>query len=222
MIIGSLIQTLIHSLHSYVYLSGSKTHLFANNLEVLGFQGSAEGLRPSLKHKGKIQSWPTLTIRSELDAYLWLTRFLRIFIPGRARLVMEMKKLYLIQVVDKPKQKLAHDDKMEEFDQDLTKPSRNGRSKRPSIRRKWVEKDTFNWGNTQQEAFEKVKQAISTNAMADADPDLQYHLATGASDTALGGCLFQLYVTEPGTEATPRLLPNERVIMFYVLQAPRC
>ena len=56
--------------------------------------------------------------------------------------------------------------------------------------------------------------------MTGTDPELQYHLATDASDTALGGCLFQLYDTSPGTEATPRWKPNERINMFlsYKLQ----
>lgn len=56
-----------------------------DNLELLGFQGTAEGLRPSLKHREKVINWPTPTNRAELDAFLWLTPFLRIFISGRTR-----------------------------------------------------------------------------------------------------------------------------------------
>ena len=37
-----------------VYLSGHKTQMFSDSLKVLGFQGSASGLRPSMKHKNKI------------------------------------------------------------------------------------------------------------------------------------------------------------------------
>ena len=50
--------------------------------------------------------------------------------------------------------------------------------------------------------------------MAGADPPLQYHLAVDASDEAVGGCLFQLQGVTPGTEATPKFLPNEKIIMF--------
>ena len=196
------------------YLSGHKTNFFSNSLEVLGFQGSAEGLKPSIKHQDKIRNWPVPTNRTELDAFLWLTPFLRIFIPGRAQLVMELKKAYLMQVMDEPKVKQAHDDEVEECDQDFTKHPRTKRSKKPTVRRKWIEKDTFDWEEAQQEAFDKVKEAISANAMSGADPDLQYHLATDTSDTALGGCLFQLHRQQAGTEATPKLRPTERIIMF--------
>lgn len=49
---------------------------------------------------------------------------------------------------------------------------------------------------------------------------LQYHLTTDASITALGGCLFQLHDTAPGTEAILKFLPNERINFFmsYCLQ----
>ena len=36
---------------SPVYLSGHKTHMFTDSLEMVGFTGSAEGLRPSAKHR---------------------------------------------------------------------------------------------------------------------------------------------------------------------------
>ena len=39
-----------------VYLAGSKTHVFADNLELLGFQGDADGLRPSLKLRKKVKN----------------------------------------------------------------------------------------------------------------------------------------------------------------------
>ena len=198
-----------------IYLSGPKTHVFAENLELLGFHGNAEGLRPSLKHRQKVQDWPVPTTRAELDAFLWLTPFLRIFIPGRAAHVLEMKKAYLELVMAQPKMKQAHDDEIEECDQDFTKtPRPPARPRRVTIQRKYVEKDTFDWGNSQQLSFEAVKTAITKNAMAGADPSLQYHLAVDASDEAVGGCLFQLQGVAAGTEATPKFLPNERVIMF--------
>ena len=41
--------------YRYTYLSGLETSLFDDSLEVLGSQGSAAELRPSLKHQEKIQ-----------------------------------------------------------------------------------------------------------------------------------------------------------------------
>ena len=198
-----------------IYLSGPKTNLSASSLELLGFEG---GIRPSLKHRRKILDWPTPQNRAELDAFLWLTPFLRIFIPGRSELVMEMKRSYLTLEPNEPKPRRAHDADMEDCDADLTKKPRTSKPKKPTIQRKWVEKSVFEWGANQQMAFEAVKKAISTNAMSGADPDSQYHLATDASKTGLGGCLFQLHGTKPGTEATPKLLPNERIIFFMSYQ----
>ncbi len=64
---------------------------------------SAEGLKPSQKHKEKITKWTIPSSREELDSFLWLTPFLRIFVPGRGQLVMDMKKAYLEQVADELK-----------------------------------------------------------------------------------------------------------------------
>ena len=50
--------------------------------------------------------------------------------------------------------------------------------------------------------------------MAGVDPSLQYRLAVDASDAAVDGCLLQLKGVTPGTEASPKFLPNERRIMF--------
>ena len=137
-----------------IYLSGPKTHVFAENLELLGFQGNAQGLRPSLKPRQKVQDWPVPTTRAELDAFLWLTPFLRISIPGRAAHVLEMKKAYLELVIAQPKTKQAHDDEMEECDQDFTKtPRLPARPRKATVQRKYVEKDTFDWGVSQQAIF---------------------------------------------------------------------
>ena len=197
-----------------VYLAPSKTYMFSDSITLLGFHGSQAGLRPARKHQDKILNWPIPTSRDELDAFLWLTPFLRIFIPGRAELVMRMKTSYLMQVPDEPKEKKPHHDELEECDEDLTRPARRTKPRKPTIRRKWVEKESFEWNQDHQEAFDLVKHAIGTNAMAGPDPDVQYHLATDASEMTVGGCLFQLHGVPPGTEATHRVLPNERINMF--------
>ncbi len=74
-----------------VYLSGKKTKAFMDTLELLGFEGSRSGLRASAKHRNKIQQIPVFISREELDAFLWLTPLLRIFISGREALVMKLK-----------------------------------------------------------------------------------------------------------------------------------
>lgn len=53
-----------------VYLFGHKTVIMRDNLDLLIFQGTPEGLRPSLKHREKIINWSVPTNRAELDAFL--------------------------------------------------------------------------------------------------------------------------------------------------------
>lgn len=47
-----------------VYLLGHKIMVFVDDLELLGFQGSASGLRPSIKHREKIQLCYDPTLQS--------------------------------------------------------------------------------------------------------------------------------------------------------------
>ena len=169
-----------------VYLSGAKTFVFMDSLEMVGFTGSAEGLRPSVKHRSKILEWEEPKTREDLEAFLWLTPFLRIFIPGRAEHVMTLKESYLEKV-----------------------PVTEG-----SARYKYVEKATFDWGSEQSKSFQYIKQNISDNAMSGADSNLQYHVAADASKRALGACLFQLHGQSPGTEATDKLKSSVRIVMF--------
>ena len=99
--------------------------------------------------------------------------FLQRFIPGRAEHVMALKEAYL--------------EKVPITDQERRAKEPNRRKK--SVRTKWVDKP-FEWTEVQQEAFIYIKEAIQNNAMAGADPDLQYHLAMDASKRATGAVLF--------------------------------
>lgn len=129
--------------------------------------------------------------------------------------MLKLKEAYLTEVPAEPKPKKPHDDEVEDCDKDLTKKKQTStRPKKPTIQRKWVEKETFDWGPSQQESFETIKESITDNAMAGADPAAQYHLVTDASKRGVGGVLFQLKGVPTGTEGTPKFLPNERIIMF--------
>jgi hypothetical protein len=77
-----------------IYLSGRKTTAFMTTLELIGFMGSVDGLRPSIRHRDRILNWPVPRDQKELDAFLWLTPFLRIFIPGRAEHAIRLKEAY--------------------------------------------------------------------------------------------------------------------------------
>ncbi|KAI9878296.1 MAG: hypothetical protein M1823_006977 [Watsoniomyces obsoletus] len=81
-----------------VYLAPHKMHVFTDSLDLLGFTGDARGLWPPVKHRQLVADWPTPRNRDELDAFIWLTPFLRIFIPGRADHVMRLKEAYQEEV----------------------------------------------------------------------------------------------------------------------------
>ena len=191
-------------------------YAFDEKLDILGFEGTSTGLRPSTKHRDKVKNWSTPTSREELDAFLWLTPFLRIFIPGQAEHVMILKEAYFKKVPAKIKIRKPHDEDLEECDLDLAKLSNRSTTKlkKPTIRRNFTEKDTFDWGPRQEVSFQAIKDAINNNGVAGADLNLQFHLLVNASQTSIGGVLFQIIGVKPGTEAAMKFAANERIVMF--------
>ena len=55
---------------------------FDDKFNILGFERTAERLKPIIKHQNKVKNWATLTNLKKLDVFLWLTTFLPIFILG--------------------------------------------------------------------------------------------------------------------------------------------
>src|SRR5437868_11497722 len=74
-----------------ISLSASKTKVFVKTLELVGFMGSPEGLRPSVQHRDRILNWHVPQNLAELDEFICLTPLLRIFISGRAEYVIRVK-----------------------------------------------------------------------------------------------------------------------------------
>jgi hypothetical protein len=80
-------------------------------------------------------------------------------------------------------------------------------------KRKTLKKSVgFKWGQSQEEAFTKIKMAIVTNACWGGILDLQYHLATDSSNYAYGG--FQLIGVPPGTVFKKELVPKMQIVQF--------
>jgi RNase H-like domain found in reverse transcriptase len=146
-----------------VYLVPHKIFAFVKSVELLGFEGSEMGLRPALRHRSKVMDWPTPTCKEEVEAFVWLTPFLRIFIPGRAGHARTLKRSY------------------------MTEQQIEG-----SVRKAWVPKEDFAWGKEQDNSFHVVKECIANNVIAGFDETLSLHLACDASKTGAGGCLFQV------------------------------
>ena len=165
-----------------IYLKPSKTSLFFPSLEFVGLQGSGSGLRPSLRKREQILQWPTPTCYEEVDAFCFLTPFLRRFIPGRADLCAILQEC--------------------------------------GVKRKDRGRVPFKWTPEKQKAFDIVKEAIAENAMAPADPTIQYHLAMDASQRGIGGALFQLHGIDAHTEATncEEHREAERIIQFMTFR----
>lgn len=51
--------------------------------------------------------------------------------------------------------------------------------------------------------------------MSGTDPQIQFHLVVDASQTAIGGVLFQLHGVPSRTEASPQFGSQERVNLFF-------
>ena len=173
-----------------LYLKDSKSHFFCQSLDFVGLEAGPNGLRPSLRKREAILQWPTPTCTAEVDAFCYLTPFLRRFIPGRADLV-RILKYGQTEKVDKGTGKSKRIDEVE-----------NGCE--------------FYWDREKEVAFQAIKQAIANNAMASPNPNAQYYLAVHASKRGIGGVLFQLEGIPPGEEAgNEKVYRNvERIIMF--------
>jgi len=174
-----------------MYLKDSKSCFFSDSLSFVGLEAGPNGLRPSLRKRETVLRWPTPMSQEEVEAFCYLTPFLRRFIPGRAELVRIMK-----------------------YGKECSGSSGKETTDRQQRQRAYAEE--FIWDSDRNTAFEAIKQAIANNAMAAPNPNAQYHLAVDASKKGLGGVLFQLGEVDPGTEATNtgkhRMM--ERIIMF--------
>ena len=104
-----------------VYLAPHRTFIFTDQLDFVGFTGDKNGLWPSMKHRERIRHWPKPTTRAEVEAFLWLTLFLRIFITGQAQHAIIIKQSYLKEASVEPTLALS----------------------KKSMRKKWVEKAEF-------------------------------------------------------------------------------
>ena len=76
----------------------------------------------------------------------------------------------------------------------------------------------WSWGERQDKSFAAIKKAVIERALYGGSDHRQYHLATDASKTGMGGVLFQLIDCEPGTRVTTLNRKNMRIVMFISLR----
>ncbi len=55
---------------------------------------------------------------------------------------------------------------------------------------------------------------MTNNAVAGADPNLQFHLSVDSSQIGIGGVLFQIKRMKPGIEAATKFAENQQILLF--------
>lgn len=157
-------------------LNPDKCKFFSPQIEVLGFIKDEYGIRPSQDKQDVIGNYETPEDEKDLERFCAMLPYIGdACIPGRADLVQILKKAVVRQTA------------MELVD---------GKRKRVT------KKLGFVWTKECDEAFKQVKHSVLSNCVSGGDPDLQYHLATDASGTGIGGHLFQLPGYPTGTWAS--------------------
>ncbi|KDN65206.1 hypothetical protein CSUB01_12580, partial [Colletotrichum sublineola] len=178
-------------------LSGSKTFLFDDHANSVGFEIREGRVRPSLKHRTKFAKWkeeyrqkPPKTWE-EVQGLLYLTPFVRKYIPGRADLEIKIKQAFF---------------------KEENKQTKLGKK---SIQREWVPLDTPAWGEEQAKALDDICDAVQKNATHGASSTAQFHLATDSSDFATGAALLQFGDDmPPGTMITDKNFADTVIIMW--------
>ena len=148
-----------------------------------------------------IRDYPTPQNLGEVNKFLWMTTYLRHFIPGRADHAIVLKEAATME------------SKEEWHARDPGKKDTNGRTHRGPRR-----VISWSWGERQDKSFAAIKEAVIERAVYGGNDHRQYHLATDASKTGMGGVLFQLIDCEPGTRINAANRKPMRIIMFISLR----
>jgi len=172
-------------------LSPHKSHFFMEELSILGMSRGPGGIRPSADKVAVIREWPYPELVQELERFLYQLPFMRRSIPGRA-------DLHTIMMT-------AVKSSFETVEGLTTKTGWPKKQKKVT---------GFQFDEACREAFDAAKRAIVENCTSGGDPHLQYHLATDASDTGIGGYLFQLPNEPPGTNGIEIPPEQHSVVMF--------
>lgn len=176
-----------------ITLEPRKTVLFGDRILSIGFELLQGQMRPAEKHRKRFEQWarPENHPKSakELDEFLFLLPYLKQFVPGRAARVLVLKT---------SSAELVH----------KTTPSGQ-----KSKQKMWLDKP-FKWEQRHADAFTYICQQIQERIVTAPDRQAPYHLATDASDVALGGVLFQIADQPFDVEMTDKMMPFMRILAF--------
>ncbi|KAF2966539.1 hypothetical protein GQX73_g7005 [Xylaria multiplex] len=175
-----------------IYLSGKKTEVCVPNMEAIGFELSKGTIRPNMEHRERFARWKSCPPEKveEVEAFLYLTSYLKQYVPGRADRARSLKTSYMNHVA-------------------RITPKGN-----VSTQKCWIKKERIEWTPEHQAHFEYICDSIQERSCRGVLDDTQFHLATDASDTGTGGVLIQIPDTPPGTELEDKHLGMMNVIMY--------
>jgi hypothetical protein len=185
---------------SKLTLSPAKSSFLMPRVNGLKFVGGPLGLRPSADKVKAIRAYPVPTNEAEIDKFLFMTTYIRKFIPGRAEYARIMKEAVVRIAESIPGSGCVN--------------SPGGEGRRSGKRKLLMKAIGFEWKKEQQDAFDAIKHAIINNACWGGDPTYQYHLATDASASAYGGVLFQLPALPTGTKLEKGNKDEMRILQF--------
>jgi len=214
-------------------LKPTKCGFLLDTIEPLGFQTKGQGLRPSLDKVQAIREYPTPMNQEELEQFLFMTKYLRYFIPGRADHACILKNAIIYKEEEQKQKGLQKGQEQGGAVEEGTEMGSRGSSekcrKKSEVKRRKEAPGRvsrlrtgknrrtvagFQWGELQQKSFNHIKNAIISNAVYGGDNGRQYHLATDASRTGVGAVLLQLIDLPAGTLASPKNRNKQRIVMF--------
>ena len=175
-------------------LQGRKCGFFLDKISPLGYSSDGSGLRPSLDKAGAIRDYPQPTTVDEVDAFVYMTIYLRQFIPGHAEHARILKEAIVYRPL---------------YESEKNKSTQTGKRGKPV-----KVACGLKWGQEQEMSFKAVKEAIINNVVYGGDDSKQYHLMTDASLHALGGVLFQLPGLPAGTSLSVVRRTEMKIVMF--------
>jgi len=182
-------------------LKQTKSGFLLNSIAPLGFRSEGKGLRPSLDKVQAIRDYPVPSNQEELERFIYMTTYLRHFIPGQSDHARVLKQA-IIYENEAGLGNLANSGNRMERELVMKRkglPEQRARGKK--VKLKLV---GFCWTESQQCSFDHIKRSIIDNAVYGGDEAKQYHLATDASNFAMGGVLFQIMNHAPGTVISAR------------------
>ena len=156
-----------------MYLKGPKCHFFDRTLGMVGLEAGDNRIRPSLRKRKMITEWPTQTSWEEVRAFCYLTPFLQRFIPGRAELVRIMKRGMVVEINTEGCESAGPGGEQERKEPVREEEGKRNKKSKKAVKKPQKMEGPFIWTEEYENAFQSIKQAIATNAMAQPDSDQQ-------------------------------------------------